>query len=258
MIDHPYYVIDFSASACLFEIKINDYPVINMEVKNQISTMIPINFAILESGKQYIEASISPLSDSKKIDLTAELKFNLKLFNAKDDFLFQNQFGEYHSQISEEDRIATISKYKSDFEAEVPYNLQSWQKGIVLKDEILVEIKLKEAYSHLSSLIQNKKFNDYLNSISKRENNMAISMYLSKFESSRRKKQLINDFEAGFEIMPLPDDAKIAFYGNGKVALFKKANGESALYLVNTETEEELMLDVAFYIPEGKTDFEII
>lgn len=87
---------------------------------------------------------------------------------------------------------------------------------------------------------------------------MAISMYVSTSESSRRRKQLINDFEAGFEIMPLPDDAKIAFYGNGKVAMFKKANGESALYLVNTETEEEIMLDAAFYVPEGKTDFELI
>lgn len=258
MIDHPYYIIDFSASACLFEIKVNDYPVINMEVKNQISTMIPINFAILESGKQYIEVTISPLSDSKNIDLSAELKFNLKLFNAKDDFIFQNQFGEYHSQISEEDRIAAISKYKSDFEAEVPYNLQSWQKGIVLKDDILMEKKLKEAYSHLTSLIKNKKFDDYLNSIAKRENNMAISMYLSASESLRRRKQLLKDFETGFEIMSLPDDAQIAFYGQGKVAMLKKPNGESALYLVNIETEEELMLDVAFYVPEGKTDFEII
>lgn len=43
-------MIDFSSSACLFEIRVNDYPVIHMNVERQVARMIPINFAILESG----------------------------------------------------------------------------------------------------------------------------------------------------------------------------------------------------------------
>ena len=42
----PYYMIDFSASACLFEIRINDYPVIQMNIEGRVSSMIPINYAL--------------------------------------------------------------------------------------------------------------------------------------------------------------------------------------------------------------------
>ena len=35
MKNQPYHVIDFSASACLFEIRVNDYPVIHMNVEGQ-------------------------------------------------------------------------------------------------------------------------------------------------------------------------------------------------------------------------------
>ncbi|MBF8455572.1 hypothetical protein IV494_00115 [Kaistella sp. G5-32] len=47
MIKKPYYMIDFSASACLFEIRINDYPVAHMDIAGQVASTIPINFAIL-------------------------------------------------------------------------------------------------------------------------------------------------------------------------------------------------------------------
>jgi hypothetical protein len=48
------------------------------------------------------------------------------------------------------------------------------------------------------------------------------------------------------------------FYANDRVAALKKTNGEPALYLFNEETQEELMLDLSFHIPEGKTEFEVI
>lgn len=38
----------------------------------------------------------------------------------------------------------------------------------------------------------------------------------------------------------------------------KKPNGESALYLKNAKTEEELMIDITFYVPKGKSAFEVI
>lgn len=59
-------------------------------------------------------------------------------------------------------------------------------------------------------------------------------------------------------IMPFPQDTILRFYGYGKLATFKKLNGEPAFYLYNKETQEELMIDQMFYIPKGKMELEII
>lgn len=53
-------MIDFSASACLFEIRINDYPVIHMNVEGQAASIVPINYAILKSGIQTVSVAILP------------------------------------------------------------------------------------------------------------------------------------------------------------------------------------------------------
>lgn len=59
-------------------------------------------------------------------------------------------------------------------------------------------------------------------------------------------------------MLPLSKDALLFLYAENKVAMLKKINGEPALSLENKETEEELMSDIAFYIPKGKEDFEVI
>jgi len=105
----PYYVIDFSASACMFEIRINEYPVITMNIAGQVSSIIPINFAILEKGKQSIKAIILPITSQMEINKQAELKFNIKLFDVTKDFVLHEQFGEYQSKPTENKKLPVFS-----------------------------------------------------------------------------------------------------------------------------------------------------
>ena len=107
-------------------------------------------------------------------------------------------------------------------------------------------------------MINKGEYDNFSKAVAKREKNMATSMYLSANESKARVEELISDFKSGFKVMPIPKNSIMQFYGNGKVTGFKKPNGESALYLFNKKTNEELMLDLTFYIPEGKTEFEVI
>lgn len=60
MTNQPYHMIDFSASACLFDIRINDYPVIHMNVEGQVASTVPINYAILKSDVQTVSVTILP------------------------------------------------------------------------------------------------------------------------------------------------------------------------------------------------------
>ncbi|GGH19868.1 hypothetical protein [Pedobacter zeae] len=253
----PYYIIDFSASACLFEIRVNDYPVIHMNVEGQVASNIPINYAILKSGIQFISVTILPNLGDLELHPKSEVKFNIKLFDCTSDFVFDQQFGEYQSEIVGEKKIPVL-KYVNSFKAEVPYQLEAWQKGKNLKNIKDCREKLELAYRKVIRMIMDGRFDDYNKLISKREENMAISMYLSKGESNARVAELIADFKSGFKISNIPKDSLMFLCADNKVAFLKKLNGESALCLENNETQEELMLDISFYIPEGKEEFEVI
>lgn len=258
MIQKPYYMLDFSASACMFEIRVNDYPVINMNIEGQVSTILPINYAILESGKLNISHIILPLLGETSIHPKAELKYDIKLFDVSNDFVFQKQFGEYKSDpVDESTKLPVITSAKQ-FTAEVPYKLAAWQEGIEIKEAKEIKEKLLLAYQQISNLINLGKYEDFEQKILNREINMTTSMYLSKTESESRINELIEDFKTGFKVMPIDKNAIFKVYGFGKVFMLKKINGESALYLFNKKTNEELTLDISFYIPKGKTEFEII
>lgn len=257
MILQPYYMIDFNASACLFEIRINDYPVIHMNIEGQVSSMIPINYAILATGVQTITATILPCVGSTQLHSKAVLRFDIKLFDVSNDFIFNKQFGDYQSESIGDKKLPIIS-YTNSFFAEIPYKLDAWQKGKNLKDINDLRKKIELAYNYIVQIIDNKQYDTFKQIISKRERNMAVSMYLTNTEAEKRLAELIEDFELGFTTKPISKEALMILYGNNKVAMLKKINGESALCLENKKTNEELMLDISFYIPEGKEEFEVI
>ncbi len=253
----PYYMIDFSASACTFEIRVNDYPVITQNIEGQVASIIPINFAILESGNQTITAKTLPIAGQTELDSAADLRFKVLLFDVSNDFVFQEQYEEFQSGPVVEQKLPIIIM-TGKFVANVPYVLKAWQDGQDLVNIKDVTSKLYTAYNTIASNINSGKYDLFKEKISRRENNMVMSMYLPQTEAQSRLTGLTSDFKSGFKVMPIPHDSVLQFYANNKVVALKKLNGESALYLTNDKTQEELMLDLSFYIPEGKTEFEVI
>ena len=259
MIYEPYYTIDFSVAACNFEILVNDIPVITMEAEGQISTNIPINYAIYNSGKQFVTAKIKPISGQESLHPEASLRFNVRLYDvANDEFKHIKDFQETAVPKVEKDQKNPYLTNSAEFIAEIPYSLTKWTDGENLKDVENFNEKLLRAYNELADLLKGEKYSEFAEKIKVREKNMATSMYLSNSESTARINGLLEDAKNGFEVMPLPQNTILRFYGYGKLATFKKLNGEPAFYLFNKETKEELMIDQMFYIPKGKTEFEII
>ncbi|MEO8237039.1 MAG: hypothetical protein ABI793_00260 [Flavobacterium sp.] len=258
MIYEPYYTIDFSVAACNFEILINDVPVITMEAEGQISSNIPINYAIYNSGEQFVKATIKPISGQESLHPEASLKFNIKLFDvASNEFKFIKDFPAVELPRIEKNQKPFLTN-STEFLAEIPYSLTKWNDGENLNDIDDFKEKLIKAYNGLADLLKDEKYSEFVEKIRIREKNMATSMYLSSSESNARINSLIEDAKNGFIVMPFPQDTILRFYGYGKLATFKKLNGEPALYLYNKETQEELMIDQMFYIPKGKTELEII
>lgn len=259
MIKEPYYTIDFSATACNFEILINDIPVISMEVNGQVATNVPINYAIYNNGIQNVTTKMTPLLGEVSLDPEAALKYNVRLFDvANDEFKFVQDFPIAELPEIEKDQQVPFLTNSADFSAEIPYSMTKWNDGENLKDVEDIKDKLIASYHSLADLLKNEKYDEFVEKIRVRERNMAISMYLSNSDSNARINSLINDAKNGFKVMPFPKDTVIKFYGYGKLATFKKLNGEPALFLYNDETSEELMIDQMFYVPKGQTELEVI
>ena len=255
----PYYMIDFSASACFFEIRVNDTPVLSMNIKGQAATKIPINYAIFKSGKQEVSITMLPLLGSVQLQEESELYYNVQLFDINDDFKFKEEFNGFRSKKIDSKKIIPTIKNISFFNAEIPYQLNElWKEGEDIKGIDDFEKKIRGAYLYLGNYIREGNYAFFKKAMAKREKNMATSMYLSSKESETRLNRLVYDFENGFTNMVIEKSAIVVHSAYGKKASLKKTNGESAFSFINDETKEELMLDIEFYYNKEANAFEII
>ncbi|PYF75472.1 hypothetical protein [Pedobacter nutrimenti] len=254
----PYYMLHFSAGCCMFQIRINDVPVMTLNLPGQAASVAPVNFAILKSGKQSIKATMLPHPGELSLNPAAFLEFELKLYDTQREFVFKEQLLQQKFPAVDQAKPIPAERYQNEFSATVPYDLQGWENGRPLKDVEDVGIKLRAAHERIGKMISRKDYDGFKKLIAAREHIMCTSMYLDQGQANARVGGLIEDFESGFEMAPLAADAIVHLCGGGKTAALKKPNGEPALYLLNEQTREELMLDLMFYVPAGKTEFEVI
>lgn len=249
-------MIDFSASACMFEFRINDVPVLAMRIDGQASTSVPINYSILEKGKQKISLKILPLLGQINLDEKADVSYDIKLFEVSNGFQFQQQSNDYKSPKITSKLPAIINE--DIFEANIPYKLDAWQDSSNLNKVKDIKTLLMSEYDSLINIISAQQYDLFKKKMAEREYNMAKSMYLSPIESSNRIDSIIKDFKNGFKIMPIPKDAVLLLCASGKTAMLKKPDGDSALYAYNEKTEEELYVDVMFHQKKGAKTLSII
>lgn len=255
----PYYELDFSAAYCLFEVRVNDVLVFTMNLDGQTSTMIPINSAILESGKQQISIKVLPLAGEKYLNPSARFKYDIKVFDAANDLNFKEQVpGEYAIAKVDPAKKQTVLTQTADFKAEVPYAITAYQNSTDLRSVSGLKDKLNDAYQQLSNLIRKADVEQIKKLIANRESIAAVTMYLSKEESDDRMEGIVSNLKSGYKLAPIPADAVVKIFGNGKLATLIRPNGEPALILKNEKDQEELQLEFNFFIPAGKTDLEII
>ncbi len=255
----PYYMIDFNAAACLFEIRVNDHPVLKMNLEGQASTRIPINNAIASSGKQEVSIKILPLLGQTKFSPKAELNYTIRLFDTANDFEYKEQYDGFESKKIKE-TTTPILKNTSFFNAEVPYELRDyWKEGGKIKDIKDYEVKIKRAYLDIISIIKRGDFDLFGKKLSDREYNISTAMYLSSNVAIQRVNGLIKDLKNGYDYLLFEEKTAIPVVSSyGKKVALKKIDGDPALGYGNNEIKEQLMLDIEFYYNTQTNKFEII
>lgn len=251
------YEADISALNCTLQIRLNDVEIFSAPISGQMRTDIPLNLGILESGEQEIEVRDIPLPNELQLHENSYIRHQINEFDlSTGKYQFLQQFDEY--QTSPVQKGNPFIFHKSTFKAEVPYKIDAWQNGQNLRDIKGIKSDLIKAYNKLIRHISNKKFDLVIEALTRREKNTATSLYLSEEESRNRISKLLYDFENDFKVLPLSDATKIEYSAYGKLVCLKLEDNMPALRLENLETNEDLILPLNFYLPEGKTEFEVI
>ena len=252
-----YYELDCSALMCYFEVRINDVCVFSLNVDGQASMDIPINSGILEKGEQDIEIRMSPIAGGKELHKESYVRYKVIEYDVSSgDFKYVQQFENFQTAPVQKNIPFVI--HKSVFMANVSYKLDAWQNGVDLKD---INFDLKKAliskYEQIIDALNNKDYKVFTEKLSKKEKNNAIAMYLTVDESKNRISQILSELEDGFKAMPIGKEVYIEYSAYNKLASLKRFNKMSALYLENSKTNEEIVLDVRFCGFPGQSDFEI-
>ncbi|MBB5620812.1 hypothetical protein HDE69_001865 [Pedobacter cryoconitis] len=255
----PYYQVDFSAAFCLFEIRVNDVLVFTLNLEGQTSTSIPINSGIPQSGKQQVTIKVLPIAGQKVLNPNAQFSYNIKVFDAANNLHFKEQLpGEYAVEKVDPAKKKSFLTHTATFNAEVPYTVMAYQTATDLGSVGGLKDKLLGTYQQLADLIVKGDLEQIKKLIANRESIAAVTMYLSKEESDNRLTGMLGNLKSGYKLEPIPANAILKIFGNGKLATLVRPDGEPALIFKNEKDNEELALEFTFYIPVGKTDLEII
>lgn len=154
MTNYPFYIIEFSASNCFIDLRVNDVVVKCFNVEGQLGTTIPVNQAIVEPGPQHVTYNILPLSGETSLDEEVDFSASIWLYDASQKRIEKIEKLNDYAIPRERKGMIPLYKHETVFTAYVPYHIDAWQNSVNLKDmdaKVLREMVDKEFNPHCSS-----------------------------------------------------------------------------------------------------------
>lgn len=279
------YMFSFESYFCHFEVFINDIPVYKKYSGSMSNSAFDINPYIFKSGTQKLTYKMYPVGKTEKgkeynefRDITY-LKFTLNSYDKKNKSAEDIIYSDYKTPVnitkSEmgnaiEKFVATGKDYYEGsftFEAEVPYELEGFEDAQDLRkmDPKELEKKLINEYAVIKNMYQNREYDNIAKTSYNSLRDQFISEYQEKENIASIWEELMSAFKASsLEMQPI-ENYKMVFFADGKlVGLMQsttdnRLRGNTALWAkVNHDGGvRPLFLNSYFYIPKGKTQFEV-
>ncbi|WP_313375465.1 hypothetical protein [Chishuiella sp.] len=275
--EEPMYYIYVHNSLCLYEMLVNDYPIEKRFEYSTSGTPFYINTAILKSGKQKLTFRIYPApkeynKDSEVLSQFAKLSFEILVNDRVTGLKIANEIkvlegeapqikakgysgGQYFAGMGQK-----YYEYSVEFDAKVPYELESWTAGEDLRK--FDQKKLEEKALSIYDVYRNNFTSDKLGNMIGMDYDNNIRDYVTEFQTKKKVEQLFLD---------IIDDAKrkkdwqdfghkVVFYGDGRILSLIQSNeedvrlrGESALFYLYNDESRSMSVPLYLYIPKGGT-----
>lgn len=256
----PYYLVDFNSSACNFEIYINDMPAFIQIDSGNISSHVPINQFILESGKQMIKIIVKPLKNQQKIKGDAFLfvkvfSYDSSTTNYSDTVEVYNFKQENFESYDE--RVFLIA---GGFDVNVKYSVDGWKNSIV--NEIIEQQLISEVtnfYKLIYNKFKEKNIDELYNMMQTKFTEIDSSMYINDADNKNGLRNLFNDLVSGeFELQEFPSSISIKQYGEKKVLRAVRQNTDPIICYQNLKTNEEFLFPIFLHKAKLHKKIEII
>ena len=145
-------------------------------------------------------------------------------------------------------------EWRSNFEAEVPFDLIGWRNSINLKKENQETKSLQKEllleYKNIYEIIKNKEIDKFLGIIKEREAIVSQTLYYGTKENKLRDEEFVKLLQNNdYEIEPIFEESlHMDFQGYGKLVTFlHKADKEGVIRLKNKKNPDEVIyLDFLF------------
>ena len=275
----PLYYVHVHNNLCLYEMLVNDYPIEKRFEYSTSGTPFYINTAILKSGKQKLTFRIYPApkeynGGSDVLDQYASLSFKiyvndnatgLKMANEKKVLEGAAKQINYEdsSQKYFEGKGKKYYEFTVEFDAQVPYSLESWTAGEDLRkfDQKKLEEKALSIYDYYRDNVSGDKITNIVGIHYTKNIRDMITEYETRDKVNSIYNSLIKISETKKEWQNFGH--KIVFNGDGRILTLEQSNdsddrlrGRSALfYLYNDEDNVKMSYDIylPLYIPKGGT-----
>jgi hypothetical protein len=264
-----------------YEAYVNDIMVEKNNETGMHNTLININQAILKSGTYRFRIKVYPEpQEAEKGGIQPTTLAFLKVGLAKYEKIPVGEGAmpdtyEYVQSypIPKIDKPIPYYEVKGEFTAEVPYELEGWNKGQDLSkmDQKLLQQQVVTYYQKLWNILNNGEGKRWGELTQRRRQETLIFHYFKKEELEKSMQDEVNKVSKLCKDMMLPlDDYDLKIYGNGKIVTLERKNhteiinsrkidlkGKSPL-MRKAKIEGIGSYSIKLYLPEGSNDFVII
>ena len=259
MTDKPYYVIDFSATNCFIDIRVNDVCVFCLNVEGQVGTNIRVNYAILKEGTQRVSYTVLPIAGEISLRENVDFSATLSLYDASGYRIEKiEELNTYKIPENANNSLVPLYKHEAVFHANVPYRIQAWENSADLRDIDGLRELVDKAYKKIEYIFSSGNYAQFIDMIVARENDIATSMYMYDYQKEERVKEFLEILQEGYnKVIPTSPLDIMVVHAYGKLVTLKKPNGRSAFLLKNS-AGEELFLELKFHLPQGSSELVVI
>lgn len=238
----PYYNLDFGATMCKLQIKVNNFEVFMLNIDGNVASEIPLNGGIFGSGEQQLEVRALPLDGEKTLHPQANFHYQVKAVDVNTaNWNLIKSFDK--QQVGPDPKNQFFLLSKSVFLADVPYTVHNWA-DLGKIDEKNLKDRVFGKYNEIVQAGKKGDYNKLFAAIELTESRNALTLYLSKEEVDARVDAIKADIKAGFKMMELEQTCSLEIAANGRLCRLVRPDGNSAMALENEETQEELIIDL--------------
>lgn len=248
-----YYIAKLYIRNCFADVRINDVPVLRMDVADEVSANYPINYLIESCGEQSLMAQISPMAGNLAFGEDAACEVEIWRCDGNNTNIVPLENVCAVSLAAGDDELnVPLRKTLQSFPAYVAYEIDRWRNCEVLKNSKELTMKIAAYFKNVAEILSARRYEEYMQLVNERETNICTALGLDVNEVRLRNSMLFDALEDGFEICPLKGNKYVEFYANGKLVTILDKDMNSALRFQNPETGDILILDMLLGIKNSE------